>query len=107
VKDQWLAFDLPGPATLCAVLIHQETTWTRIQGYRVQLRINDAWKDVYQGKEMPDTAVCRFAPTTATGVRIWIDRTSGETPTIKEVLAFVAGSESRPPDKKKAAKPEK
>jgi hypothetical protein len=95
IEDQWLAFDLAEPVRLCGLLIYQETSWTTISAYRIQVMVDGDWKDVYHGRDMPDVALCRFPPVTTGGVRIWIDSTTGNTPTIKEVAAFGAPGEPK------------
>jgi len=92
-KNQWLVFEFAEPVRLCAVVINQDTKKARIAKYRIQLWVNDAWKDSYQGNDMPEVALCRFDPTTTAKVRVSIEQTNNGTPTIMEVLAFAAGGE--------------
>jgi hypothetical protein len=88
--DQWLAFDLKKPERLNTVVVYQETTWTRIAKHEVQARIGGEWKTVFEGDAMPDIEVCRFAPVETDGIRIRMTKTTGNSPTIKEVQAFLA-----------------
>lgn len=88
LTNQWLAFRLPVPKPINTVVIHQTTTWTRITDYRIQVMQDGTWRDVYQGGEMPDQVVCRFNTVTTDQLRIWIGKTTGNTPTLNEVLAY-------------------
>jgi hypothetical protein len=88
VADQWLAFDLAAPQVLDVIVIHQETRWTRISEYKIQCRVDGEWQELLAGQDMPDIAVHRIAPVETDGLRIWISKTTGDTPTIKEVQAY-------------------
>jgi hypothetical protein len=91
--NQWLAFRLPARERINAVVIYQEVQRvSRINAYRIQAMQDGAWRDVFTGGAMADTAVCRFAPVTTDHIRIWIDKTTtGSAPELKEVQAVDAG----------------
>ncbi len=91
-KDQiagaWLALEFAQPVRLDVLLIDQEVQWTRITAYALEEPDGEGWKPVFTGKDMPDSAVCRFPAVTVPRIRIRIDRTSGATPSLCEVRAY-------------------
>lgn len=87
-RDEWLELDLGAERSVAAVVLVQETRWTRIDAYAIQAFAQGRWTDCHVGGEMPDTVLCRFDPVVTSKVRLFIKHTTGNTPTIREFQVY-------------------
>jgi hypothetical protein len=85
---EWLQLDFGSTKLFNGVSLDQETTWTWIDDYRIQIQASSGWQDVYAGGRMGPTERLRFPEVSARKVRLLIDHTTGNTPTIKEFGVF-------------------
>ena len=94
---EWLALDFGISTTFNAVNFAQETTWTRITSYKAQYWNGSGWVDAYTGGTMGDLETDRFSAVTSSKIRLLVNGTSGNTPTIKEFRVYNEGGATSTP----------
>lgn len=94
IQGEWLALDFGSQKTFDKVEFDQETTWTRINDYKIQYWDGSTWQDSYVGGMMNDVQVDTFPAKTSQKIRLLVNNTTGNTPTIKEFKVFNTGAPS-------------
>jgi alpha-L-fucosidase len=84
-KQGWLELDLGSAKQFDAVLI--EEGWGRIQCFGIQVKDNDQWRTIFEGKEIGPYFLRHISPTTARYVRLNILE-ARDVPTIWEFQLF-------------------
>jgi alpha-L-fucosidase len=92
-KQGWLELDLGGKKSFNAILI--EEGWARIRRFELQIKDNDNWRTILDGKEIGPYFYRQIPPTSAQHIRLNVlDAT--DVPTIWEFQLFDTEATQRP-----------
>jgi alpha-L-fucosidase len=87
-KKAWIEVDLGKPVRIDGIAV-LEGFGKRVQRFKIEVRVDGAWRIVHQGARIGERLDVSFAPVTATAVRLDILE-ANEAPTICELRVFAA-----------------
>jgi hypothetical protein len=88
IAGEWLSIKWSTPIMISTIKISQETFWTRISSYKLQYRNKEDWVTLKEGGDLEDVKIFVFPKVQAIEIRVLINNTTGNTPTIKEFEVY-------------------